>query len=52
MVGKPPIDHQAVVDLVDLINAEVHQIRKTHKQSLSQRRARRRQKEAREEGQS
>ena len=52
MVGKPPIDHQAVADLVDLINAEVHQIRKTHKQSLSQRRARRRQKEAREEGQS
>ena len=52
MVGKPPIDHQAVVDLVDLINAEVHQIRKTHKQSLSQRRARRRQKEAGEEGQS
>ena len=51
MVGKPPIDHQAVVDLVDLINAEVHQIRKTHKQSLSQRRARR-QKEAEEEGQS
>lgn len=51
-IGKPPIDHQVVANLVNLINIQVNQTRTTYKQSLSQRRARRRQKEAREEGQS
>ena len=50
-IGKPPIDHQVVANLVNLINIQVNQTRTTYKQSLSQRRARRRQKEAREEGQ-
>lgn len=50
-IGKPPIDHQVVANLVNLINIQVNQTRTTYKQSLSQRRAHRRQKEAREEGQ-
>ena len=50
-MNASPDGQAAITELVHLINKMVGHTRTAHKQSLSQRRARRRQKEAREEGQ-
>ena len=51
-MNASPDGQAAITELVHLINKMVDHTRTAYKQSLSQRRARRRQKEAREEGQS
>jgi len=51
-MNASPDGQAAITELVHLINKMVDHTRTAYKQSLSQRRAHRRQKEAREEGQS